>query len=495
MKFLLKIIFVFISFTCIAQIPEAPELCLVTVGEQDSLVQLRWQHSDTSKINGFIIKRKIFNGNGVVEGSLNNIEFLSNTTTSYTDTSTDYSTFANPYIRAEEYTVNAYVIRNDSTIFSQMAPVQNTIFLTTHWDICSANCTFSWNKYKNREVKNYILLYSKNKIDFDTLVKLSPETTTFSTKDLDSNCFYYFKLKSILEQTTVCKSDTSTSNLTEMFSYVPNISKDILINNVSVFENSYIRVNFSHNDLTGIKNYKLLRDNIEIATFDKNNLPAFLDDYCEVDKLHKYYFAAIDSCENQQKSSDTVQNIVLSATINDKEFYLSWNATTINKKDIFFYELFVEYDNKIRQIKTFDNNIFEANISLRDIFDTEINNQIDKIKFKIVANGQNSLKSASNTAIVELTGILSIPNAFNPNSQNKKNRFFSIQTAFVKDFSIIITTQNGTIVYSSSDAQNSWNGRNKQGQLMPQDAYIYHINYISNSGKTNKKTGVVNLVY
>ncbi len=495
MKFILKIFFIFLSCSAFAQIPVAPELCFVTVQEQDSLVRLQWQHSDSSKITGFIIKRKIWGGNGVVEGSLNNIEFLPNTATSYVDTSFDYSTFSQPYTRAEAYSVNAYVIRNDSIIFSNLAPIQNTILLNSNWEICSRKASFSWNKYQNRQVLNYILLYSKNNIDYDTLTKLTPEQTEFSTNNLDSNCFYYFKIQATLEPINNCISDTSTSNITNLYSYIPNFSNDILINNVSVFENSYIRVNFSKNNLSGIKNYALFRDNLEIASFNKDNFPDFFDDYCDVTALHKYYFTAVDSCENKEISSDTVQNIVLRATLNDKEFQLSWNSTTIYKNNVDYYEIYAEYNNTRKLLKTINNSTFKTNISLSDVFGTNLNDETNEIKFQIVAQGQNALKSLSNTEIIQLTGILSVPNAFNPNSQNTENQFFTIKTAFITDFKIVISTQNGTIIYESNDINKPWDGRHKNGKLMPQNAYIYNITYKSTSGITGSKNGIVNLIY
>ena len=102
----LGIFLIFSSFFSFAQTPVSPELCLVTVGE-DSIVQLKWNHLDTSQIDGFIVKRVIYNGVGVVSGTLNNIEVIENQAAiNYFDNSNEYSTHSNPYIRAEEYAIN-----------------------------------------------------------------------------------------------------------------------------------------------------------------------------------------------------------------------------------------------------------------------------------------------------------------------------------------------------------------------------------------------------
>ncbi|MBN2893664.1 MAG: gliding motility-associated C-terminal domain-containing protein [Bacteroidales bacterium] len=498
-KNILYIIIVFLSLNSFAQTPASPELCLITVGN-DSLVHLKWYYGDTSQIDGFIIKRVIYDGIGVVNGTLNNIEVINdNSISAYIDTSLEYSTHAKPYIRAEEYAVNSYVTRNDSIIFSNMTLGQNTIFLTSEWNMCSTEAYFSWNEYKNRTVLKYQLLYKTESTEYELLTELPSNQTSFSTSNLETNNKYYFKVLAILDNENNCLADTSVSIVSNFFTFVPEIPEDVMLFNVTTLNNNSLKLNFNCEKTDGLKNYSVFRNNIEIFSFDVNNIINSYIDEIDVSVVYEYYFSAIDSCDRELKRSNSVKNIVLDANLNDREFELSWTNTTIFDENIDYFEIMTNIGDGWVNLKNENNNSFSTNITLFDVFGSNNNQNTTSVSFQIIAHPKSSfndsLLSYSNIVNIDLNGILAIPNAFNPNSNNPENRFFTIKALFISSFNITIFSKSGSLLFESDDINNSWNGKDKRGNLLPKDTYIYYIEYTSTNGNVQKINGVVNLVY
>lgn len=487
------------SFIGFAQIPISPKLCLVTVGE-DSIVQLKWHHSDTSQIDGFIVKRVIYNGVGVVSGTLNNIEVIENPASiEYFDNSNEYSTHSNPYIRAEEYAINVYLIRNDSLIFSNMTQRQSTLFLTSEWDKCTKTATFSWNEYINRNVQKYVLLYKTETTDFQVLSEFTPSQTSYTTTNLDTNTKYFFKISTILENDGNCETDTSYSNISNLYTFVAEIPDSLMILNVSVLDNSKIMLNILSNNVLGLSKYILFRDSIKIFSFYPNNAPYLYIDETDVKNQHNYYLEAIDSCGNILKTSKNVKNIVLDVDFMNRKFHLDWTETTILNEEISYYEIMANYGHGWKKINEQTAITQSANISMEQIFGNNFEKNISDVKFQIIANPNvgisDTLKSFSNIVDVPLSGILAIPNAFNPLSNDTENQFFTIKSLFVDEFHLTIFTQNGALLFQSDEISNYWDGKHKNGQLLKQGAYIYHIEYTSTNGQVQVLNGVVNLIY
>ena len=498
-KIILFFLIVFkVSFS-VAQTPDTPELCLVTVGS-DSLVELKWHYNDITKIQGFIIKRIIYNGVDVVDGTLNNICIINDSTvTTYIDNSTEYSTLANPYFRAEEYSINAYLIRNDSVIFGNMTELQSSIFLTSQWNKCNKTTAFSWNKYKNRNVQKYVLLYKTNETSYHVLNEFSASQTTYTTSNLDTNKRYYFKIFAVLGNQNNCIIDTSVSNVSDIFTRVPKKPEFLTILNASVVNDSEIKLNFWIDKGKGLKEFVLYRNDEKISSFEVQNTPYFYIDKTDITALNKYCLYAIDSCDEILKKSNIVQNIILDVRYNDKIFDLEWSETTIFENDISFFEIFANFDNTWIEIEEQNLPITSTQISLDQIFGNNNTTEITNVKFQIVANPKigidDSLKTFSNIVSVDIPAIISIPNAFNPLSNIAENQYFTVKSLFVQEFHITIFTEKGTLLFVSDDILNSWNGKNKNGELLPQGAYIYHIEYKSMNGQSQQKNGIVNLVY
>ena len=93
-----------------------------------------------------------------------------------------------------------------------------------------------------------------------------------------------------------------------------------------------------------------------------------------------------------------------------------------------------------------------------------------------------SLGGCERTAYYTMTKcpcIISIPNAFSPNDDGI-NDVFNIKMfcpANLVSFQISIFSRWGELIYQSSDANFSWDGRTANGTLVPVGAYLYIIEY------------------
>lgn len=482
----------FLSTIVFAQLPEIPNICLVTVNS-DSLVEIKWTYLDTSTIKGFIIKRRIYDGSGVVDGTINNIQIIANTNLSYIDSSHSYSTSANPYKRSEEYAINAYLIRNDSIIFSNMTFSQKTVFLDVNWNECEQKAIISWNKYINRNVLKYQLFYSLDNISYTLLNESSANDTTFSSSSFLKNAKYYFKVKAILEAQGSCFADTSVSNIANFFTYSPTEPTELISISANVIDNNKLDLKFYKNGGNGIEKIVLLKNNDEeIAEFLGNETNIEYSDFTNTQVKNCYKVQAMDTCGNVLKESASVCNIVLNVAQDNNVYNLNFNKTKIIELPADSYSIFIDIGGGWQEFKEVTDTSFA--IKLSEIFQNHTNFRLDKIGFSIKAS-KGSDHVFSNKVYLSLEPVISVPNAINPQSNNTEDRFFTVKTMFVNDFEIIIFTENNELIFKSVDINNSWNGYLKNSTLAPRGVYIYSLKYLGNNNKWYKKSGVVNLVY
>lgn len=485
---------------------QSPDLCLVTVNNHGK-VELKWRYSDTSLIDGYIIKRKIFDGVGVVEGTMNNIEVINNSTISnYVDISQSYSTYSNPNMRSEEYRISAFVYRNDSLILSNMTSFQKTVFLSIEWDRCDKKAIIKWTKYVNRDVSKYNILVSSDSINFTKLSENSIDDTTLEILHIELLNTFYFKIETITNIENPCLSDTSYSNVVKLFTETPFSPDTLLIYNISTIDNKKIEINLitskSTHDNIYILNKIKESEIAQIAEFSPINQIISYYDISDAFLNYEYYLTAKNkNCEEILNKSLNIDNIVLEVTQNRSELFFVWNSTLIFEKEIEKYNIYLKQDNIWKIILEVEGTQKQAQISLFDIRNFNFEEyENTNFEFKIEAiptyNPINKIvTSFSNVYILPLKTILAIPTVFKPNSQNVENKLFTIKALFIKDFEVSIFSQNGTLLFSSNDINISWDGKNKKGEFVPQDLYIFQIKYIDFSNKISVIDGIVQLIW
>lgn len=99
------------------------------------------------------------------------------------------------------------------------------------------------------------------------------------------------------------------------------------------------------------------------------------------------------------------------------------------------------------------------------------------------------------TSIVEEDNIL-LPNIFTPNGDGKNDEFSIDLSAFeFLDYSLVVLDMNNQAVFQSTDPQESWNGKNKEGESCKTGTYIYYLTGKTISGKTISKYSTLRIQY
>lgn len=491
-----KIIFVscllFSSFVIKSQTLDSPNLCYVTIAN-DNYAHLFWTYPDTSKIDGFIIKRIILDGSGAVYGTLNNVAIIDKINLEYTDTSTSYFTTAKPYERSESYSVSAYKKTSPTTIvYSNMTLVQKTIFLSSTYDSCNNKLTLKWTKYINNNVQKYIVLYGTDKNNLSKTKDLTNNDTIFETSSLERNLTYYFVIKAVLPCNALCYCDSSSSNIVSVFTKATKVPEKITNVYVSAEKDNILEILFEAANYQNVKKFTLYKNGVELADLS-NNL--HFSETTNTNILNYYMVKSFDLCNQIVTQSLSSHNSILKCTATNNNFELSWDTLTIYEQLPDKQIIWANINDTWIQVKEISGNIGFYDLKYQDVFEGLSNiDNVETIKFR-VEGITDTVSSYTNTVEVSVAGFFSIPNAVNPNSTVAENALFIIKAKFIKSFTIIIFDQNGAIIFKSSDLNNSWDGRYANGKTVPRAAYVYSITYTDNQGNQKHFNGIVNVVY
>ena len=480
---LLIIFFVFAFFNLKAQNPPSPTMCYLTVN-QDSTITLFWTVSQTTDYDGFIIRRKIYDGQGVVNGTFNNIEIIADTSARfYRDTSTDYNTFAKPYLRSEQYLIATYKVVNDSIYYSLPSLVHNTIFLQGSYDFCQRTVFLNWNSYKNADVEKYII-WAKT----DTWTQLTETQDTFYSFTPLPNKNYQFFISAVLND--YCGKDTSNSNIINLFTAFPVLPDDFYIISADFIDNQNVSFKFLISDFERIKDFYLISDKGQKILINHNQDSINV----QVDTPAGYRLYAFDECGNAVDSSNWSYPIFLYGNQKDNKFHLYWTAYKEYDAGINFYEIWFKGENW-HKIATTTDTFF--NINLENLPNIE---NLQTIEFQVIAveksGNRYGVQGRSKSRILKhvLKPICYLPNAIRPNSNIYENRFFIPKITFYKSYHLLIFDEAGRIVFETSDPNQYFDGT-MQGKPLPQGSYQYVLELTGYDNKKLIKKGIVNLVY
>lgn len=479
----------FVFFQIFSQIVEQPTFCCVSVGT-DSLVRLQWQYIDTSNISGFIVKRIIYDGNGVVEGTLNNIEILGNVFF-YIDNSYTYQTSSKPYLRSETYAISAYKTVENDVFYSPMTNLLKTIFLTYNYDSCSNILSLKWTKYINANVSSYEIWYGNTQDSLSKLVTNIASDTSIFFLNLEKEKNLFFVVKAIFDTKIGCNCNYSFSNFVKVYTkstIAPQTTENIY---TSVLDNNNIEITYFIDDYKNVKSFELYRDNSFISNIEANTF--IYTDNTPATTKNCYYLKIIDLCNIEIQKSKTICSSVLDYKQIDNSIILNWNEILINESKPDCYIIEIEKNNNWEEFKNFSNQITSATIETTEMLPLIIDNQDQRVRIRVKAT-KNNINSFSSIADVFIEPILLIPEAVNPFSEIEENRYFAIKSLFVNSFSIKIFLPKGLIIFMSNDIQKSWDCRHKN-EIVPPNAYIYNIEYTDKKGKKYNRKGIINVIY
>lgn len=473
----------------------------VTVNQSTSLPVIHWSVSNPSLINGYAVKRFIRSFPSVPDNTWHTVQRIENPNIfSYEDNSLSYGQ-ASPNTQSENYEVTAYKINGTDTIFSLPSDKHKTIYVSGNYDYCSNKTTIVWNNYVGwgNDFLKYQVFCKENNGSYIKIAEKLFNDTTFIHDNLNYNSEYTYYIKAVRNDGT-----ESVSNLklikTQAINFPSFLKIDsVLVEGANTEFNLYFSVDISA-DIVGyilFKSNKYNEDYLQIDSLEtagiNNFIPQFTDKNFNSNIISYYFIAAKDYCGNIVFKSDTVSNIVLSATAysDTRINSIKWDDMYVN----YDYEIFRSQDDiQYEKIISIPNHSFDDNI--QSLYENQFLSETLSGKFcYYVQINENNFLNKSNISCAEQDETIIFPNAFNPKSNINENRIFKPKAAFISDYQLTIYGSFGDIIFESNNPDYGWNGLLKNGKLAAISSYLYIAKYKNSKGKFVKLKNYVTLVY
>ncbi len=505
----------FTSNILFAQVLEIPEPTNISVNKESGLVELSWTMKNAEKVDGYIIKRKIFGQTNVVDGSFNTVATIANNQQfTYTDSSNSYG-YSMPNSRAETYRIVSYKNTfGGKVLYSNMSRSVSTMYLSPiDFDLCKKQNKLQWTACRNYKtgVKAYKIYYTHAKNEPEVfMTELSPSDTSFVHENIKAQQKYLYHIKAVSNSGIISFSNIQKINTQEVSSI-----KVLNANYASVIKKGHIEVSFTVDKNAKIKSYNLLKSNNkqgkfeQIAQFEaaKQEIITYVDTLKTNKNIVYYKLAAINECGDLTAESNIANNILLKARASETEQFinnLSWNKYEDWLSGVRTYIIYRKYNNnKFEKIAELPSNITSYTDNLKDFIHSNPHKISESGKFcyfiEAIENLNNPYgimgQSKSNKSCTYQEAVVYLPNAINPNSHLLENRTFRPITTFVSNYKLTIYNRWGGIVFQSNDPMQAWDGKKNGGDLMPRGTYVFLLQYNSKNKQTIKRTGEINLIY
>ncbi len=299
---------------------------------------------------------------------------------------------------------------------------------------------------------------------------LQDSSHTFSGLMINSNatelCFRVNAI-SICDSRTItgatfCEAFTPTSGVLEN-AYATYVDNDIQI----VFDQNP----FGRYDLDKIVENEVIKVFASIST-------GFVDE--SISPLREYSYELIFSpdCEADRQSVLISPPKIFVEELSPNRFEVTWLEPVSSFTDQLGYRFIISNADS-SQTSTVDNpeNPETVNIT-RDL----------DVQQKIWLSGTTGdITLNSNTVRLDYQYVVYVPGAFTPNhdGQNDLLEVFGLPT---ENFTMKIFSRWGEVIFETSDTDNFWNGRLKDGSII-EGAYVYQIEFLNEEGELFNQLG------
>ena len=391
---------------------------------------------------------------------------------------------------------------------------QNTMQLTQQIDICSASTNLTWNAYDDFDSGTNVLYQVFINVNGGGFVLAgTTNLLTYTYNGLVIGSTYRFFIRAI--ENNGAGPFTSSSNIVDVSDNFLKNPNFLYLFTATVIDPAQMLVQFYVDTAADIQNYNIKRalsdDNIFtiISTVsDFNGMNPLVDYYDEsvdaTNNSYTYEIEAINQCNQSKITSNIAKTIKLTvvadvATSTNQltwTFYDGWQGT-VNEYQIYRQSKDEMSFNLIATIP--------ASATVNSYLD-DVTNQLQgtgEFCYKILAIEQNTVHvgnlpmatSASNEICVKHEPFMYIANAFEPLSEF--NASFKPSAIFfdLTTYQFIIFDRWGQKVFETNNRDEGWNGKfNNSGNNLPMGAYVYFIQFKSNSDKEFQKRGTVTLI-
>ena len=188
----------------------------------------------------------------------------------------------------------------------------------------------NWNNYigwKNN-LTGYRIFAKVDTGDFQQLVRLDTNTLSFTHREVEENRNYYYAIESYDSQ-----GNTSLSNLSKYYTYMPPPPSFINLDYVSVIDEQTVEISFSADVSGEINDFLVSKANspdgtftpVQILTDVSEPTTQITDNIATQIEQYFYKVEALNSCSRPVASSNPGNNIVVRGSADGSDITLKWD--------------------------------------------------------------------------------------------------------------------------------------------------------------------------
>jgi gliding motility-associated-like protein len=352
----------------------------------------------------------------------------------------------------------------------------------------------------NQFVANYKLI----KVNPDGTEKILKNITSSGDKTYTDNEAINHNINNYqyyLYGTNVCGD---TGYHTRMISSLPDpdsIPKPVNIYTVTVENNKYVKVEWSHYKKADFYTYLIYRrentpgmDYTIYKSLKNYSDTTFTDSNVDVQaKSYSYKIIVRNQCGLQSATGNPGCSILLTGNAVPFENHLAFNDYKQWTDGVYKYEI-VRWDpSKSDSVVGFILNP-SANRQNETYVDDSLNYDMGLYYYRIVAyelNGGRAVSVSNDIKLIQKP-IVYIPNVFTPNKDGI-NDLWGLSKAFVKDYHLQVYNRWGEKVWDTTNKHDAWDGTFK-GHVPFDDVFIYMLEYTGWDNSRNFRKGNVTLL-
>ena len=461
--------------------PPMPVIDSVSVDQFIGKAVIGWEINPAPDTRGYIIYKYINTSWIIIDTVIGRFN------TTYTDLN------SSPCSIIESYALAAFDSCGNKSLGTFLLPQQTISLSPINYNACTPSHTLNWTEYinMNPDIDAYEIFISTNGSSFQPIGQTSSSVRSYTNTNIQYGDQYSYFVKAFNNT----NENTSSSCIKSNFAYQYILPQFNYVANVNIIDNTYVRITSYVDDNSSIKKVILRKLNSNTGIFVNidstenisQSILTFEDHQVDVNaKSYEYDILLRDSCNYDNRSGNSLNTILLTATMTDaSKVKLNWN-------EMLGWSGLVEEYNVYRKVSNQQLPYMIATVS------PTVNEYIDDISslnllgetfFYVVeaVEGTTNIygfkeSSFSNEAQIEQDAKLFFPNAFRPSGVNN---IFKPVGIFINQANYFFQIYNrwGELLFTSTSFQDGWDGQNS-GKNSPTGVYMYIVSY-SNSDEEN----------
>lgn len=387
------------------------------------------------------------------------------------------------------------------------------VFLSLVSSPCEDEIEMSWTRYQgwgpNDEVKEYEVYVKKNGNIEEKVATNDSSIRTFRYKEFLYGDTLCIRVKAIHPSLPNISSFSNQFCFVSTKSQVPDLLQTLSASYIDNFKTT-IRWYCSPDAIP--KSFDLLvvdpKNGAVLKTLEKvkfvkegKGYYSFLDSFGESTRPVAYRVRYEDLCNNKSEGGQVITNFMTLTQIGLYKNEVKWPKAYFHDSILYSrlnYELYFSINGgSFSKIAEPSINATSYEHNLEEHYQTE-----GKFCYKLLVRYKfDTLKPildsaffmASPTQCVDMRTVLWMPNAFKVNGVTPvfKPKIYFFNSTF---FSMKIFNRWGRQIFETLDPNQGWNGTQDNGQMAPEESYIYLVSYTGNDGVKVEKTGTFTLI-